>query len=84
MHHKNIKQIIRKQLKKQYPNWKQLSQKEKKAISKAILNEAVAQYDFEQDIRIPLEELIGIEEQIPVDDIMNIKEMAHSIVSFQS
>ena len=39
MHHKNIKQIIRKQLKKQYPNWKQLSKKQKKAISKAVLNE---------------------------------------------
>lgn len=84
MHHKNIKRIIRKQLKKQYPNWKQLSQKQKKAISKAVLNEAVAKYDFEQDIQVPLEELIGIEEQIPMDDIMNIEEMAHFIDVFNS
>ena len=72
-----IRQIIKKQLKKQYPNWKRLSKKQKKAISKAVLNEAVAQYDFEQDIQVPLEELIGIEEQIPMDDIMNLEEMAH-------
>ena len=84
MHHKNIKRIIRKQLKKQYPNWKQLSKKQKKAISKAVLNEAVAQYDFEQDIQIPLEELIGIEEQTQMDDIMNLKEMAHFIDVFNS
>ena len=84
MHHKNIKRIIRKQLKKQYPNWKQLSKKQKKAISKAVLNEAVGQYDFEQDIQVPLEELIGIEEQIPVDDIMNLEEMAHFIDAFNS
>ena len=84
MHHKNIKRIIRKQLKKQYPNWKQLSKKQKKAISKAVLNEAVAQYDFEQDIQIPLEELIGIEEQTQMDGIMNLKEMAHFIDVFNS
>jgi len=48
MHYKNIKRIIRKQLKKQYPNWKQLSKKQKKATSKAVLNETVAQYDFDQ------------------------------------
>ena len=84
MHHKNIKQIIRKQLKKQYPNWKQLSQKQKKAISKEVLKETVAQYDFEQDIQIPLEELIGIKEQTQMDGIMNLEEMAHFIDVFNS
>ena len=84
MHHKNIRRIIKKQLKKQYPNWKRLSRKQKKAILKAVLNEAVSQYDFEQDIQVPLEELIGIEEQIPMDDIMNIEEMAHFIDAFNS
>ena len=71
-------------LTKQYPNWKRLSRKQKKVISKAVLNEAVAQYDFEQDIQVPLEELIGIEEQILMDDIMNIEEMAHFIDAFNS
>ena len=32
MHPKDIKLIIRKQLKKQFPNWKRLSRKEKKEI----------------------------------------------------
>ena len=71
MHHKNIRRIIKKQLKKQYPNWKRLSRKQKKAISKAVLNEAVAQYDFEQDIQVPLEELIGIEEMAHFIDVFN-------------
>ncbi len=31
-----------------------------------------------------MEELIGIEEQIPMDDIMNIEEMAHFIDVFNS
>ncbi|OEU65045.1 MAG: hypothetical protein BBJ57_07595 [Desulfobacterales bacterium PC51MH44] len=71
MHHKNIRRIIKKQLKKQYPNWKRLSRKQKKAISKAVLSEAVAQYDFEQDIQVPLEELIGIEEMAHFIDVFN-------------
>ena len=58
-------------LTKQYPNWKRLSRKQKKVISKAVLNEAVAQYDFEQDIQVPLEELIGIEEMAHFIDAFN-------------
>jgi len=37
MHHKNIKRIIRKQLKKQYPNWKQLSKKREKGYLKSSI-----------------------------------------------
>ncbi len=36
MHPKDIKLIIRKQLKKQFPNWKRLSRKEKKEIALGI------------------------------------------------
>jgi hypothetical protein len=46
MHHKAIKAQIRKQLKTKYPNWKRLSRKQKKAIAKMVLNEAVKDYDF--------------------------------------
>lgn len=84
MHHKNIKLIIRKQLKKQYPNWKRLSKKQKRDIAKAVLNEAVAEYDFGQDIHVPLEELIGIEEQSPTNGIMNLEEMARFVNVFNS
>jgi hypothetical protein len=41
MHHKAIKAEIRKQLKIQHPNWQSLTKKEKKAIAKNVLNEAV-------------------------------------------
>jgi hypothetical protein len=45
MRHKNIKLIVRKQLKKQYPNWKRLPEKIKKELAGAVLAEAVAEYD---------------------------------------
>ena len=65
MHHKNIKLSIRKQLKKQFPNWKKLAKKQKIDIAKKILAEAVAEYDFTQVVETPKEDLLGIEEQLP-------------------
>ena len=50
MHHKDIKAQIRKQLKTNYPNWKRLSRKEKKAIAKMVLDEVIKDYDFSQEI----------------------------------
>lgn len=50
MHHKNIKLIVRKQLKKQYPNWNRLSRKTKKEIVRKVLAEAVSDYDFSGDV----------------------------------
>jgi hypothetical protein len=46
MHHKNIKRIVRKQLKKQFPNWKRLRKKIKKEFAQKVLEEVVAEYDF--------------------------------------
>jgi len=46
MHHKAIKAKIRKQLKTQYPNWQCLTKKEKKAIAKKVLDEAVKKLGF--------------------------------------
>ena len=40
MHHKNIKLLVRKQLKKQYPNWNRLNRKIKKEIARKVLAEA--------------------------------------------
>jgi hypothetical protein len=48
MHHKNIKAKIKKQLKKDYPNWNRLNQKKKKTIAKAVLKEVIKDYDFNQ------------------------------------
>ena len=82
MHHKDIKLIIRKQLKKRFPNWSRLNRKRKKELAKAICKAVVNGYDFDRELHVPIEELIGIEEQIPTDDIMNLEQMAHFIDEF--
>ena len=79
MHHKNIKLIIRKQLKKKFPNWKRLTKKIKKQIARDVLKEACAEYDFDQEIKASDAELLGIETQCLDKGIMNLDEMAQFI-----
>ena len=79
MHYKNIKAKIRKQLKKSYPKWNRLNQKKKKTIAKAVLKEAVKDYDFSQEIVTPVEELIGIDGQLAKSHIIDINEMGRFI-----
>ncbi len=81
MHHKNIKTIIRKQLKKNYPNWKRLSRKEKKEIARKVLDEVVSGYDFNSEIETSYEDLLGIEEQKVIAGIMTLEEMGSLIES---
>ena len=73
MQHKNIKRIIKTQLKRNHPHWKKLPKKDKKAIAKSVLAEVVKEYDFSQTVDAPLEELIGIEDQLPTAGIMNFR-----------
>jgi hypothetical protein len=82
MQHKNIKRIIKKQLKTNYPYWRNLPKKEKKVIAKSVLEEVVRDYDFSQTVEAPLEELIEIEGQLPTAGIMNLEKMANFIDSF--
>ena len=79
MHRKEIKKIVKKQLKEKYPHWGGIRGKEKKSIAKKVLDEIVKGYDFEQTIQTPIEELLGIEEQVPTDSIKTIEEMARYI-----
>ena len=79
MHHKNIKLIIRKQLKRQYPNWDRLKKNMKKDIARKVLAEVTAEYDFKQYIQASPEELLGIEQQIPTEGIIKLDEMARLI-----
>ncbi len=79
MHYKNIKLIIRKQLKKQFPNWKRLSLKEKKKIANKVLSEFVAEYDFKQTVTAPKQDLLGIEQQVPSKGIINLDAMAQLV-----
>ena len=84
MHHKDIKREIKNQLKKQFPNWKRLSKKEKREIAKAVLKEVVDNYDFRQDATAPEHELPGIEEQVFTPRIMDLNRMAKFIKSHYS
>ena len=77
MHHKNIKRIIIKQLKKQYPNWKRFNQKIKKEIAKKVLQEVTADYDFNCEVTASHTDLLGVEEQVPAKGIITFSEMAN-------
>jgi hypothetical protein len=79
MHHKNIKLLVRKQLKKQYPNWNRLSRKIKKEIARKVLAELSAEYDFNGDITASPSELLGIEQQVAATGIITLDEMARFI-----
>ena len=79
MHHKNIKLIVRKQLKKQFPNWKRLPNKTKKELARKVLADVVAEYDFKQEIEAPIEELLAIDTQLPAKGIIKLEEMARFI-----
>jgi hypothetical protein len=84
MHHKNIKVIVRKQLKTQFPNWKRLGHKVKQTLVKQVLAEVEATYDFSIPVTTSKEELLGIEEQASYKGIINLQEMARFIDIFHS
>ncbi len=84
MHHKAIKAQIRKQLKTRYPNWQRLNKKQKKAIAKRVLDQVVENYNFNQEVITPVEELLGIEAQLPTAGIMDLGEMARFIESHEN
>lgn len=79
MHHKDIKRMVRKQLKKQFPKWKRLTKKIKKEIADKVLTEISAEYDFKQEVKAPIEELLAIETQSFVKGIINLNEMARLV-----
>ena len=69
MGHKDIKRIIKKQLKIQYPNWKRLKRKIKREIAKKVLAEVTADYDFNSEITVPTAELLaGASAEVDLDD----------------
>jgi len=83
MHKKNIKLLIKKQLKSEYSSiWKRLRRKQKKAIVKAAADVVMNSYDFSQEIETPVEQLLGIEGQVPTDGIIALEEMARLIERF--
>ena len=83
MHHKNIKAIIRKQLKTNYKGWKNLTKRKKKQIAKQVLDEVVSNYDFSKEIETAKAELLGIAQQGLTAGMMNLDEMARFIDSHE-
>jgi DDE family transposase len=82
MHHKNIKVIVKRQLKKDHPDWRSLIKKEKKELAKQVTEAVINDYDFKQDIDAPVEELIGISNQVINEDIIALDEMNALIDGF--
>ncbi|HDR67585.1 MAG TPA: transposase, partial [Bacteroidaceae bacterium] len=84
MHHKNIKAIVRKQLKINYRHWNRLNKKDKKRIARMVLDEVERDYDFNHEIKTSEPELLGIEDQMPTPGIMNLEEMERFIESHKN
>ena len=78
MHDKNIKRIVEKQLKKQFPNWKRLKKKEKKKLAREVLEEVVRAYSYKEEINVSRHELLGTSE-ISSAGIMTVDEMEEFI-----
>ncbi|WYD80141.1 MAG: hypothetical protein V8K32_12590 [Candidatus Electrothrix gigas] len=76
MHNKNIKRIVQKELKKNYPNWNRLNRKTKKEISRKVLAQVAGEYDFKQEISASPDELLGVEQQVPTKGIISLDQMA--------
>ncbi len=74
MHDKNIKRLVKKQLKQQFPEWNQLTKREKKELAKQVLEEVVRTYSFDEDIKAPMNELLGTPD-IQSADIMSLSDM---------
>jgi len=84
MHEKNIRRIIINQLKTNFPNWKNMTRKSKKVLTKEVMMEVADNYDYSKDLGVPMEELIGIEDQKPSRGIRSLPEMATYIENFHS
>ena len=83
MKEKDIKRIIKQQVKSKHPNWKRLSKVEKKKIVKEIADAVIAEYrDYDEELNVPIEELIGIEQQQTDSKIIPLNEMASLIDNF--
>ncbi len=61
-----------------------MAKKAKKKLLKQIADEVVKDYDYSQELNIPIEELIGVEDQMPTRGIMPLSEMDRYINNFYS
>lgn len=82
MKEKDIKRTIIKQLKKKCPHWNSLKRKEKKALAKEVTLSAIENYDDSLEIKAPIEELLGIQEQADKEGIIPLEKMDELIDEF--
>jgi hypothetical protein len=59
MQEKDIKYLVKKQLKKEFPHWSRLSKHEKKKLANQVLEEVTSNYAFDEEITAPINELTG-------------------------
>ena len=82
MNNKNIRRIVVRQLKINHPYWKKLTRKTKKELARQVLAEVISNYDYDQVLDVPIEELTGIADQSPPTGIRNLTQMAEYIDNF--
>jgi len=83
MHEKDIKRIVREQLKKKHPNWKRLAKKQKKQLAREVTDAVIAEYaSYNQELDVPIESLIGIEDQQVDRKIIPLQDMADFVDNF--
>jgi len=59
MQEKDIKHLVIKQLKSEFPHWSRLSKQEKKKLAEQVLEEVTSNYAFDKEIKAPINELTG-------------------------
>lgn len=77
MQEKDIKRLVVKQLKKEFPHWSGLTKKEKKDLAKQVLEEVVSGYDFTEEVQVPLNELTGT--PVLPEGLIGVSEMENFI-----
>src|SRR5512136_1852601 len=78
MREKDIKRLVLKQLKKEFPNWRRLPRNEKKRIAKEVLVSVQSKhFNNEQAIDVPVHELTNT--PIPMPGIIKLAEMEEFI-----
>lgn len=74
MQEKDIKRLVIKQLKKDFPNWRRLSRKEKKRLARQVLDEVMKDYKSDGLSSVALNELTNTPLPPPVG-IIPLSEM---------
>jgi hypothetical protein len=87
MREKDIKRLVLKQLKKDFPRWRQLSRKEKKRLAKQVLDDVLKSHASDDLSKVPLNELTNTpavpEGVIPLGEMGRfVEETTRSFLSF--